>query len=69
MATFTNTTRQAIVDRYNLNTRPVAEEWSARRMLSALGHPGYGERFARQVLDILATRPGVSAHQAVYGSL
>lgn len=47
-------------------------EWVAEnigrpeRILSALGHPGYGRAFARRVLAIMADT-GCSAHQAVYG--
>lgn len=39
---------------------------SARKRLSALGHPGYGEAFARRVLATME-RYGVSAHAAIFG--
>ncbi len=37
---------------------------SASRILAAIGHPGYGEAFARRVLAHMAAT-GCSAHQAV----
>lgn len=40
--------------------------WGAARVLSAMGHPGYGEAFAAEVLEHVA-QGGVSVHQAVYG--
>ena len=39
---------------------------SASRKLSALGHPGYGEAHARQVLAAM-DRYGMTAHEAIYG--
>lgn len=36
------------------------------RILSALGHPGYGVAFARQALARM-DRYGLTAHEAVYG--
>ncbi len=47
-------------------------EWVAEnigrpeRILSALGHPGYGRRFAGRVLGLMA-ETGCDAFQAVYG--
>ena len=43
-----------------------ARSWSPAKTLSALGHPGYGSKFAAQALAQM-TATGCSAHQAVYG--
>jgi hypothetical protein len=40
-----------------------AQGWSASRILSGLGHPGYGAAFARQAIE----RIDMTAHEAVYG--
>lgn len=40
---------------------------SERRILSALGHPGYEASFAANVLGQWVMRPGVTLHQIVYG--
>jgi hypothetical protein len=40
--------------------------WSPSRTLAAIGHPGYGQKFAAQVLATM-TATGCSSHQAVYG--
>lgn len=45
-----------------------AQGWKPARILSGLGHPGYGAAFAARVLARIEAG-GVSAHQAVYGEL
>lgn len=40
--------------------------WGPARILSAMGHPGYGAKFAARALAAIE-RGGVSTHQAVYG--
>lgn len=45
--------------------RLLAAGWSAAKVLSGLGHPGYGQAFAKKAL--VAILAGASAHQAVYG--
>lgn len=44
-----------------------AAGWSASKILSGIGHPGYGQAFARRVLARIEAG-GVTAHQAVYGT-
>lgn len=39
--------------------------WSAAKVLSAIGHPGYSAKYAGQVLDAIQ-RTGYSAHQVIY---
>lgn len=50
----------------------VRHEWTvgkpASRVLAGAGHPGYGEMFSRRVLEELEAHPGLSVHQAVYGT-
>lgn len=41
-----------------------SEGMSARTILSAIGHPGYGEKFARRVLAEMADT-GCGAHRAI----
>ena len=48
------------------DSHPRVAKWSARRLLSGLGHPGYGEAFAEAALRRML-ETGESAHQAVYG--
>lgn len=43
-----------------------AKGWGPARILSGLGHPGYGAAFARQALERIE-RFGMTAHEAVYG--
>jgi hypothetical protein len=43
-----------------------AQGWSASRILSGLGHPGYGAAFARQAIERIE-RFDMTAHEAVYG--
>ena len=43
-----------------------ANSGKPERILSALGHPGYGRKFAGQVLGLMA-ETGCDAFQAVYG--
>jgi hypothetical protein len=43
-----------------------ADGWKAARILSGLGHPGYGEKFAAAALANIE-RYGLTAHEAVYG--
>lgn len=38
-------------------------KWSASRVLSGLGHPGYGDEFAKDVLDLVAD--GMDAFYAI----
>jgi hypothetical protein len=45
-----------------------AEGKSARRLLAAAGHPGYGEAHARRALVRMAEF-GLTAHEALYGGL
>ena len=44
-----------------------AAGWGPAKILSGLGHPGYGAKFAARVLARVEAG-GVSAHQAVYGT-
>lgn len=43
--------------------------WGSSRILSALGHPGYGKGYATLVLDAVRVYEpvGVTAHDAIYG--
>lgn len=43
-----------------------AAGWSPARILSGLGHPGYGQAFARRVLARVEAG-NVTVHTAVYG--
>jgi len=49
----------------------IRHEWAdgkpAASILSAAGHPGYGAKFARQVLARFEADPSVSLHQLIYG--
>jgi len=40
---------------------------SNQRILSALGHPGYGEQHATKVLDAWMSNEGQTLHALVYG--
>ena len=40
---------------------------SAAAILSALGHPGYGSKFAAKALLAWQENAGLSLHQVVYG--
>lgn len=40
--------------------------WAPERILSALGHPGYGRAYARKVIAKM-TAHGLDAHEAIYG--
>jgi hypothetical protein len=60
-ATMAETTTQTIA-------RLRANGWTARRILSGLGHPGYGEKFAVAALA-KCERYDMTAHEAVYGGL
>lgn len=40
--------------------------WGPARILSAMGHPGYGAKFAGEALALIETGR-YSTHQAVYG--
>jgi hypothetical protein len=42
--------------------------WTERRILSGLGHPGYGEDFAARAL-LRVERYGMTAGEAVYGGV
>lgn len=64
MRTFqTPTERTAEIERI----KEVLGTNSDSRILSALGHPGYGASFAANALSQWVFRPGVSLHQIVYG--
>jgi len=39
---------------------------SHARVLSALGHPGYSEEFARQAISSWVRQPGLSMHGVLY---
>lgn len=39
--------------------------WGPARVLSAMGHPGYGAAYSRRALALVAK--GFSTHEAVYG--
>jgi hypothetical protein len=43
-----------------------ADDKSAATILEAIGHPGYGEAYAREVLAKMANL-GINAHEAIYG--
>lgn len=45
-----------------------ARGWSAARILSGLGHPGYGQTYSRRVLALMV-RYGLSAGEAIYGGI
>jgi hypothetical protein len=40
--------------------------WSPAKILSGLGHPGYGQKFARQAIERMESF-GLTPHEAIYG--
>lgn len=48
-----------------------AKGWTPSRVLSAIGHPGYGAAFARRVIGAVLTHEtvGLTVHEAIYGGL
>ena len=45
-----------------------AAGWKAGRILSAIGHPGYGQAFASQAIAQMEAY-GLTAHEAIYGGM
>lgn len=45
--------------------------WGPSRILSGLGHPGYGRGFATLILDTVRTHEhvGLTVHDAIYGGV
>lgn len=60
------TAKSMVVETENL--KPEAVDLPCRTILSAIGHPGYGEGFAKDVILSMA-RYGMSSHEAIYGGV
>lgn len=45
-----------------------AKGWGPARILSGMGHPGYGAAFARKAIERME-RYGLTTHEAVYGGV